>query len=496
MWKRFLIGSVLVVLAVAAATASSLLLAIDTTAQRLRCLPGTECRKIQRDLTPTYGGAPQTLLILGSDRRKSDRKAGLPPRSDTIILIRLDPDGNAVRVINLPRDLKVNIPGHGVDKINAAYTIGGPRLTLKVIKNLTGLEVNHVINIDFKGFKKSVNQIGCVFMDVDRRYYHSNAGLPPSQQYAEINIPAGYQRLCGQKALDYARFRHDDNDLVRGARQDEFLREARRQITVSKLIEQRQKLIDIFVKYTTSDIRGTEPLLAVVKLSLASAGKPIEQVRFPTGRVAFENSKGASYVVIPERSVRAAVGRFLGEEDKQGVAAGAAGQQGTEQRAKKKDKRKKKKPGAKQGGDGLINVAAQGSKDAAIVRTKTTFPVMYPTRITANAQFYGNPRVYTISQKRGGGGKKWKAVKIVIRTNDYQYYGVMETTWKDPPILRDHYDTVKLGGRTFRVYYEAGKVRLVALITPRATYWVSNTLSKSLTAKQMLTIAKSLRSAS
>ena len=103
--------------------------------------------------------------------------------------------------MSIPRDLKVEIPGYGTEKFNAAYTYGGPKLTLQVVKELTGLPINHVVNVDFLGFVRAVDAIGCVYTDVDRRYYHSNVGVPASEQYSEINIQPGYQLLCGKKAL-------------------------------------------------------------------------------------------------------------------------------------------------------------------------------------------------------------------------------------------------------------------------------------------------------
>ena len=103
--------------------------------------------------------------------------------------------------MSIPRDLKVEIPGFGTEKFNAAYTYGGPKLTLQVVKELTGLPINHVVNVDFLGFVRAVYAIGCVYVDVDRRYYHSNVGVPASEQYAEINVQPGYQLLCGKKAL-------------------------------------------------------------------------------------------------------------------------------------------------------------------------------------------------------------------------------------------------------------------------------------------------------
>ena len=129
--------------------------------------------------------------------------------------------------MSIPRDLKVEIPGYGTGKFNEAYAYGGPKLTLQTVKQLTGLPINHVVNVDFLGFVRAVYAIGCVYVDVDRRYFHSNAGLPASEQYAEINVQPGYQLLCGKKALQYVRYRHTDTDLVRSARQQDFISAAR-----------------------------------------------------------------------------------------------------------------------------------------------------------------------------------------------------------------------------------------------------------------------------
>ena len=157
------------------------------------------------------------------------------------MLLRLDPDRNAIAVMSIPRDLKVEIPGVGTEKFNAAYTYGGPKLTLQVVKELTGLPINHVVNVDFLGFVRAVDAIGCVYVDVDRRYYHSNEGVPASEQYAEINVQPGYQLLCGKKALQYVRYRHTDTDLVRAARQQDFLSAARQRVPIDDLVLDQQR---------------------------------------------------------------------------------------------------------------------------------------------------------------------------------------------------------------------------------------------------------------
>ena len=184
--------------------------------------------------------------------------------------------------MSIPRDLKVNIPGHGIDKFNAAYTYGGPKLTLKVVKQLTGIDnINHVVNVDFNGFADAVNSIDCVYVDVDHHYYHSNVGLAAAEQYAEIDVPAGYQRMCGYNALQYVRYRHDDNDLVRAARQQEFLREARQELPAAKILADRNELIDILKKYVTSDIENETDLVSLGKLFIGARDAPVVQVHFP-----------------------------------------------------------------------------------------------------------------------------------------------------------------------------------------------------------------------
>ena len=202
--------------------------------------------------------------------------------------------------MSIPRDLKVEIPGVGTEKFNAAYTYGGPKLTLRVVKELTGLQINHVVNVDFLGFVRAVNAIGCVYTDVDRRYYHSNVGVPPSEQYSEINIQPGYQLLCGKEALEYVRYRHTDTDLVRSARQQDFISAARERVPISKLVLGQNDLIDIFTKYTTSDIANAETMLQVLKLFIASRNAAIKEVHFPA-------TLGPSYVYASENAIHGAV---------------------------------------------------------------------------------------------------------------------------------------------------------------------------------------------
>ena len=367
-WWRFSLASFVIVAAIAAATASSILLYLNDIADAL-----SHGGKLQKKLSPLLtapSGGPQNILILGSDKRAGT--PGDPGRSDTTMLLRLDPDQSRIALMSIPRDLKVNIPGYGINKFNAAYTFGGPKLTLRMVKQLTGLQINHVVNVDFLGFVRAIDAIGCVWADVDRRYFHSNVGVPPSQQYSEIDIKAGYQRLCGKDALAYVRYRHTDTDLVRSARQQDFLREARQRVPISTLVGDYQKLIKIFTSYTTSDVSDAGQFLEVLKLFFDARGASIKEVHFPA-------VLGPSYVYASKPAIRRAVNQFLDIK-------ASGGPRGSLNAKKKRTKKKRKEAKIKvkaPGGDGLVPAADSGRAAGEAVARKVSagFPVFYPTRL-------------------------------------------------------------------------------------------------------------------
>jgi LCP family protein required for cell wall assembly len=164
-----------------------------------------------------------TILVIGSDHRYTDGTA--PPRSDTLMLVRVDPIHHVISLLSIPRDLWVDIPTVGWDKINAAFSQGrnGPTLALETVQQETGVHPNYLAVINFSGFKSLVSDMGGVYIPVDQNYQHSNAGLPTSETYSEIHIDPGYQLLTGPNALAFARYRHTDSDFYRNARQQLFL---------------------------------------------------------------------------------------------------------------------------------------------------------------------------------------------------------------------------------------------------------------------------------
>jgi LCP family protein required for cell wall assembly len=210
--KRGLLAMVLVVMMSATAIATTVVLEVDDVAKTF--LGQGRVQVDIPEITKADAGGARTILLLGSDARFEDKKLGLKPRSDTMLLVRADPDKDAIAVMSIPRDLAVEIPGHGRDKINAAFEQGGERLTVKTIKRLfedaTGddFPINNVISVEFGSFRRAVDYIGGVYVDIDRDYFNDNSG--GGERYAAIDIAAGYQRLKGQDALDYVRYRHTD----------------------------------------------------------------------------------------------------------------------------------------------------------------------------------------------------------------------------------------------------------------------------------------------
>jgi len=509
-WWRFALASVLIVAVSASATATGVLLYIDSIAQAL----GHNDRlhnKLNRALANVHPGEPENILILGSDKRAGEEFEEDPGRSDTTILLRLNPEKDTIAVMSIPRDLKVEIPEYGTGKFNEAYSYGGPRMTLRVVKELTGLRINHVVNVDFLGFVRAVDAIGCVYTDVDRRYYHSNVGLPPSEQYSEINIQPGYQLLCGKKALQYVRFRHTDTDIVRSARQQAFISDARQRISVQDLVFDQSELIDIFTEYTTSDISDGKTMLEVLKLFIAARNAPIKQVHFPA-------ELGPSYVYASSSAIEGAVKEFLsGEPSPEGSESSSSSSSAKHGSAKKKaggkakhgKKQKKSKPKpkpkvevAKPGEDGLVPAREAGEAEAEAAARKVGggFPVFYPTRLPPEAHYVEtdpyehvvDPRVYRFKDDGGDRHVAYKMVAVMEEPDGYHYFGVQGIRgWEDPPILDNPSVSEEIHGREYEIFVDSGRIKLIAWHRGESTYWIANDLEQSLSNEQMVGMARS-----
>jgi LCP family protein required for cell wall assembly len=179
-----------------------------------------------------------TYLLVGSDSREGlsaeeKKKLGTGSaagqRTDTIMLLHV-PDSGPTALISLPRDSYVSIPGHGKNKINAAYSFGGAKLLIQTVEGATGLRVDQYVEIGFGGFASIIDSVGGVEMCLPKAM---------KDQKAHINLPKGCQNLNGTNALGYVRARYSDplGDLGRVQRQREMIGAvAKKAVSVSTFV--------------------------------------------------------------------------------------------------------------------------------------------------------------------------------------------------------------------------------------------------------------------
>ena len=280
--------------------------------------------KAQKHLGIPIAGKPTIALVIGYDQRKG-KEADPTSRSDTIMLIRSDPETNSISMMSFPRDLQVlnYCPGHSpvLDRINAAYSMCGAAGTLDTVKRLTGINVNYLITVNFAGFKQVVDKVGGVWVDVDRRYFNNNT--TGYDRYATINLQPGYQKLNGRDALDYVRFRHTDSDLYRNARQQLFIRAMKEQISHSFLPISIPRIVGAITKNHNVQI-GAGGGKTVDFDTIKSYG--FAAYKTPSGRIftsTIQGLTGQNELAAPQSEIDAAVQDFLNPDVQAPEKAGA-----------------------------------------------------------------------------------------------------------------------------------------------------------------------------
>jgi LCP family protein required for cell wall assembly len=283
---------------------------LQNTAAQLQKNDPIAVKNVEPYIHPTKDGQPVNILLIGSDRRADPRDAGDKGRSDTMLLVRLDPQARTVSMLSVPRDLYVDIPGAGKDRVNVAYTVGGDALTVRMFEQLTGLPINHFIDINFVGFVNIVDKLGGIFVDVDRRYYN-----PMGTGHMDIDLQPGYQRLNGHQAIRFVRFRSDaKGDFNRMVRQQIFLHEVERQAKRWS-VGQLPGLIKALTSNTVSDIKlgtpfdsGTNTLFGLAKTMLGLNTSRVYQAHI-TG-IPFTTSGGAEVLQADPVEIKQAVTDF------------------------------------------------------------------------------------------------------------------------------------------------------------------------------------------
>lgn len=191
---------------------------------------------------------PVHVLVLGVDERQND--AG---RSDTMMLVRFA--GDEVRVLSIPRDTRLEIPGYGPGKANSAYTYGGPALAKEAVGEMLGVDVQYYAKVNLAGFRELVDLMGGVEINVPKamQYTDPTDGL-------NIDLQPGLQRLDGDKAEQFVRFRYDEigDDMGRIARQQQFLKAAAAQALTPRNLPRLPQLVQTAFSYAETDLPVTE----------------------------------------------------------------------------------------------------------------------------------------------------------------------------------------------------------------------------------------------
>ena len=289
-------------------------------------------------------------------------------------------------------------------KINEAYENFGERGAVRTVKRLLStpgkpFPINHVITVDFGGFRRAIDYIGCVYADIDRDYFNDRGG---PGGYAVIDIDPGYQKICGKDALAYVRYRHTDNDLVRAARQQDFLRQVRNRrgrascASAARARQPQASWRGCSRATSTRDksLHQKKEVFKFAKTVLFTASNPVREVRF---RVVERPTTSTS------SRRRTCSARRSPSSWRQGLGDRRASRPSrrrprSRRRRSARSARRTSRPSIK----GLEEARAEGENQAIVGARKIDFPFYFPTLRTSAAAYQGQePRTYKIKDERG-----------------------------------------------------------------------------------------------
>jgi LCP family protein required for cell wall assembly len=280
---------------------------------------GTIPAAAQAELSP--GGnmlfSANNVLVIGTDQRPRTGPGSKEPgsnyndagsRSDTIMIWRVG--GGTSRRLSIPRDTAVNIPGYGVNKINAAYAFGGPALAIKTIKQFTGLKINHIIIVNLANFPKFIDAIGGITIHTDKVCSTISGGRADGG--FNLNLSAGTHTLSGEQALLLARTRENacnpaENDLTREMRQQQILNAIKGQLISFHTFFHLPWAAWDAPQALRSDMGGLS-LLSMFAASEVGGSAPVDVLK-PTGAEVLSN--GGDALTVTPSAVQSAVHKLL-----------------------------------------------------------------------------------------------------------------------------------------------------------------------------------------
>ncbi len=255
------------------------------------------------DLVPKLS-QKMNILLMGVDSNGLNTDPFLGTRSDTMMLVSIDPIENKVGVISIPRDSRVRIPNHGVDKINGAHAFGGAELSMQTVREAFGVPVDHYVEVDTGGLKKLFEVLGPVEVLVEKEmhYVDHTAKL-------NVDLKPGLQTLTPAQAEEYVRFRHDARgDIGRIERQQWFVRSAVKKFKDPAIVLKLPQLIMLGYQCVRTDLPVQEVM------SIAAFGKDYPPEKVVTAMLPGEAQmiSGGSYWIPDAIAGQALFSRILG----------------------------------------------------------------------------------------------------------------------------------------------------------------------------------------
>jgi LCP family protein required for cell wall assembly len=484
MW-RALLGCLVVVLASAGAASVAVLEQVHTLVQDISV--NKPLKVDSKVLAHSYFGSPETLLMVGDDWRAATKyyPNAVPHLANEMLLVRIDPSKPWISMMSIPRELWVPItPPNGetyTNRLNSAYTWGATTL-VRTIKQITGLSVNHVIATTFAKFENAINRLGCVYDTIDERYYHNNAD--GGDQYQNIDLQPGYQCLNGSDAEQFVSYRHTDTSQVRDARDQSFLLAVKQQYG-PQLAGHLGRFEKIFGKTVQTDtgLRSPTEILNLANLLISAAGLRVRQVPFAAE---FSISIPPGDLTATPEQIQRSVHNFLYGGDKAPTKRVAA--------IGHKVSRRSVLAHLPLTPTLATNVATEKAAAAKLPFT-AEFPKVQdlagsgiPVAAQCTQLVQACMRSYLV---HAPGGDAYPIYVEVFSTGDLgQFYDVQGTTWTGAPLFANPQQTLRIGRRTYDLYYDASALRMIAWRQHGAVYWIHNTLTDAVGNGELMAIAE------
>lgn len=269
---------------------------------------------------------PSVILLIGTDHSSRIRTRTGFRRADSIMLLRTDPGKGRLSYLSIPRDLRVNVPGHGFDKINVAFQLGGPSLAINTVRSFTDIEVNHVVIVDFDAFTKVIDEVGGVEIDVPGPILSNKFDCPYATQarcdrWQGWRFAKGKQQMDGRRARVYSRIRENklnpgETDVTRTERQQAVIQALLAKLTSAGVFVKLPFIGDDVMSPLTTDLTAGQLIqLALVKKRTGNE-RHCRLGGTPTGF-------GGGYIQ-PDEEARRTVAAFVGRSAPQPPLPGSA----------------------------------------------------------------------------------------------------------------------------------------------------------------------------